>query len=170
MTLRGIFMRLGGSPAAQLAAANNSAVELGLTRYVEQVARAFDAPIALVSLLHDDTQIILASLGLPFRCLPRQDGFCRYTVDRRSLFEVCDAAANPRFAQLPSVTGDPGVRYYLGAPVVLFGSTSIGALCVVDVKPRRSASLDERAYLAAISRQVGQQLERRLGVEGDLAA
>ncbi|RYY16216.1 MAG: GAF domain-containing protein, partial [Alphaproteobacteria bacterium] len=129
-----------------------------------------DTPIALVSLLHDDAQIILASLGLPFRCLPRREGFCRYTVDRRSIFEVCDAAADPRFAELPSVTGDPGVRYYLGAPVVLFGSTSVGALCVVDVKARRSASPDERAYLAAVSRQVGQQLERRLRTEGDLAA
>lgn len=170
MILHRLFRRLGRDPAAQLAAAGNGAVELGLTRYVEQIARAFDAPIALVSLLHDDAQIILASLGLPFRCLPRQEGFCRYTVDRRSLFEVCDAADDPRFAKLPSVAGNPGVRYYLGSPVVLFGSTSIGALCVVDVKPRRSASPDERAYLSAVSRQVGQQLERRLRTEGDLAA
>lgn len=170
MILRGLLRRGERDSAARLAAAGNGAVELGLTRYVEQIARAFDTPIALVSLLHDDAQIILASLGLPFRCLPRQEGFCRYAVDRRSIFEVCDAANDPRFAELPSVTGDPGVRYYLGAPVVLFGSTSVGALCVVDVEPRRAASSDERAYLTAVSRQVGQQLERSLRTVGDLAA
>lgn len=122
MMLDRLIEAVRGRPVRR-APMSEGAAEPALVRHVERAAAAFGAPIALVTLLRDDEQSMLAAVGMPFRCMPRQEGFCRYAVERRDLFEVCDAATDPRFAHLPVVREDPGIRYYLGAP---FGPTSAG--------------------------------------------
>jgi len=144
--------------------------EPGLHRFTEQAAQAFAAPISLLTLVHDDRLWAKASTGLDMQCLPRQDGFCSYVVERADMLEVCDALADPFFRTLPPVMGDPHICYYLGAPLTLAGGMDVGALCVLDTKPREPASRDQRAYLAGLARQAATMLEHRARTKGSLAA
>lgn len=144
--------------------------EPGLHRFTEQAAQAFAAPISLLTLIHDDQLWVKASTGLDLECLPKQDGFCTYVVERADMLEVCDALDDSFFRTLPPVTGDPHVRYYIGAPLTLAGGMDVGALCVLDTKPRGPASRDQRAYLASLARQAATMLEHRARTKGSLAA
>lgn len=139
----------------------NTPAEPTFDRFVEQAARAFDAPIALMSLIHGDQQWFKAGHGLVLDCISRKSGFCGFTLDRPDLLESCDPEADPRFATLPSVVGDPFVRYYIGAPLRLSDGVDVGALCVLDVVRREPASADQRAYLMGLARQAARAMEAR---------
>jgi len=145
-------------------------VEPGLDQFTRQAASAFAVPMSFLTILHDEQLWVRASTGLDVACVPREDGFCNYAVDRDDLFEVCDAPADPFFRSLPCVTGEPYVRYYLGAPLTLTRALDVGMLCVLDTKPRPSASRDQRAYLAGLARQAAQAIERRADTKGQIAA
>lgn len=86
------------------------------------------------------------------------------------MLECCDATVDPRFATLPSVTGEPFIRYYIGTPLRLIDGIEIGALCVADIKPRPPASVDQKAYLVGLARQVSLVMEGRRGARGVRAA
>lgn len=138
-----------------------SAPEPIFERFVATAASAFDAPIALMSLIHDDQQWFKAGRGLAIECIPRDSGFCSFTLDRRDILETVEPQADPRFAHLAVVTGAPHVRYYIGAPLRCASGIDVGALCVLDTKRRAPASADQKAYLIGLARQASSALEAR---------
>lgn len=138
--------------------------------FVQQVADAFAAPIALLNLIDDRSLWIKAGKGMKPQCIAREGSFCTHAVDRCQLLEVCDARVDPMYATLPAVTGAPFMRYYIGAPLILVDGTAVGALCVIDTQPRGPASRDQRAYLTGVARQATQALERRAHIRSSIAA
>lgn len=131
-------------------------------RLVDKAAAAFDAPIALLSLIHGDEQWFKAAHGIVVECIARDDGFCRFALDQGSVLESCNPEADHRFADLPVVKGPPYVRYYIGAPLQRLSGIDVGALCVLDTVSRQPASTDQKAYLAGLARQASMALEVRL--------
>lgn len=99
-------------------------------------ARLCGAPVALVSLIERERQRFLAREGLEDRETPRSVSFCVHAMRGGRLMEVRDATADPRFADNPLVTGDPGLRFYAGQPLVSDEGAPLGALCVIDFQPR----------------------------------
>jgi hypothetical protein len=41
-----------------------------------------------------------------------------------------------RFAQNPLVLGEPRIRFYAGAPIILKDGSAVGSLCAIDTRPR----------------------------------
>ncbi|AIT05417.1 MULTISPECIES: GAF domain-containing protein [Sphingomonas] len=143
-----------------------ASAEPAFDRFVGAAAAAFHAPIAALSLIHDDVQAIKAARGIALHCMPRQAGFCSFALDRDGVLECCAALDDPRFAKLPGVVGEPHIRYYIGAPLRLLSGVDVGALCVVDTVERPPASTDQKAYLLGLARQASQALEARLDILG----
>lgn len=139
-------------------------------RLVNAAATAFDAPIALLSLIHGQEQWFKAAHGLTIDCITRDDGFCGFALDQDEVLESCAPMDDPRFADLPVVTGDPHIRYYIGAPLRRLNGIDVGALCVLDITERPPASPDQKAYLAGLARQASIALETRLDYLGKGAA
>ena len=135
--------------------------EPSFDRFVNEAASAFNAPIALLSLIHNEDQWFKATHGLALSCIPRDSGFCGHAIDHGGALECCDPQSDTRFAHLAVVTGDPFVRYYIGAPLRLLNGIDVGALCVVDTVTRSPASADQRAYLLGLARQAAMVLEGR---------
>jgi serine phosphatase RsbU (regulator of sigma subunit) len=118
-------------------------------------------PIALVSLVDENRQWFKSRYGLTTEQTPRDAAFCAHAIlEPDSLLVIEDATLDPRFADNPLVTGEPGIRFYAGAPLVTSDGHAVGTLCVVDRVPRR---LDDgqRQTLAALARQVVAQMELR---------
>ena len=62
-----------------------------------------------------------------------------------------------RFSDNPLVTGDPGIRFYAGAPLVDAEGFALGALCVIDRRPR-APSPTQMAQLRDIAARVSAAL------------
>ena len=84
--------------------------------------------------------------------------------------EPCPGPADGTcFREHPWADLVPGVRFYGAAPLVTPAGLVVGALCVLDVKPR-TLSPEEREALRMLARQVVDQLEHRRHLkERDLA-
>jgi GAF domain-containing protein len=105
-------------------------------KIVDFAASEFDVPIALISLIDRERQWFKASIGLDVCETGRDISFCGHAILARDIMVVPDALEDPRFADNPLVTGEPGIRFYAGAPLVLPSGAALGTLCLIDRRPR----------------------------------
>jgi len=138
----------------------DSAAEQRFDDLARIAAQICGTPVALISFVGKDRQWIKASVGTDLVETPRDIAFCGHTIEQNDIFEVRDAADDPAFATNPLVTGDTAVRFYAGAPLTAADGVKLGTVCVLDHKPR-ALSDDQRAALAALSRQVMELLTTR---------
>ncbi len=124
------------------------------------VADLLGVPIALISLVDERRQWFKSRVGLPVRETPREVAFCAHTICQGELFVVEDAVQDPRFAENPLVRGEPRIRFYAGAPLVLPGGEAIGSLCAIDHAPRRLTEVQQR-LLGVLAHKVVTELELR---------
>jgi PAS domain S-box-containing protein len=131
----------------------------GITRFA---AELFDTPISLVSLLIGETQHFLARQGTDETENPRSTSFCSHAMVHGGVMEVRDATLDPRFLDNPLVTGEPGIRYYAGQPLLTKEGLPLGALCVVGTEPRpEGMSPLQRHGLEVLGQAVMRRLEAR---------
>jgi len=127
---------------------------------VALASRICEVPVSLVSLVDAERQWFKARIGLDVTETSRDLSFCAYAILGRDLLVVPDVRSDPRFADNPATRGDPGVRFYAGAPLVTTDGYALGTLCVVDARPRR-LKLEQLQALRALARQVTAQFELR---------
>lgn len=122
-----------------------------LDRITALAARVFDVPISLLSLVDELRQWSRSSYGLE-DCgdTPREVAFCSQTILQPNLLVARDAQADPRFRDSPMVAGDPGIRFFAGAPLFTASGRAVGSLCVIDRVPRET-SADERVTLQQLA-------------------
>lgn len=130
-----------------------------LQAIVTFAAKLCDAPIALVSLVEHERQRFLAREGLAATESPRSTSFCAHAMLMEDTMEVADATLDPRFAHNPLVTGEPNIRFYAGQPLLTEKGMALGALCIIDTKPR-PAGLNQlqREGLAVLAQSVMRRL------------
>jgi two-component system, NtrC family, sensor kinase len=120
-------------------------------------------PISLVSMVDAHRQWFKSEHGLGVRQTDRAESFCAHTLETANTLIVEDALLDERFAENPLVVGDPGIRFYAGAPVVDPSGHVLGTVCVIDTKPR-VLSMEQVAALEALARQVMALMELRLKI------
>ncbi len=121
-------------------------------------AHLFDVPISLVSLVDKDRQWFKSKYGLDSCETDRSISFCGHTILQSNIFYIPDTLEDERFADNPLVTGEPGVRMYAGSPLTTASGFPIGALCIVDTKPRELTD-SQLEMLRDLSKLVQLQLE-----------
>lgn len=118
-------------------------------------------PIALVSLITEDRQWFKARVGLDQMETPRDQAFCAHAIrNPLAIMEVQDASTDPRFMHNPLVVGEPGIRFYAGAPLLTPSGAALGTVCVIDRVPRQLTPSMAQG-LQALARQVGELLALR---------
>lgn len=111
-------------------------VENRFERVTRLVQNMLNVPIVVFNLIGEDRQWAKSIQGLNDVEVPREDSFCSHTIQGDRVLIVTDARTDPRFAKNPSVMSDPNIVFYAGCPVHSPEGQRIGALCVVDRKPR----------------------------------
>ena len=115
-------------------------------------------PIALVSLVDADRQWFKARIGLEPQETTRDVALCGHAILEDHMMEVRDTTSDPRFAENALVTGDPGIRFYAGVPLITSDHVALGTLCVIDREPRELNDA-QREALQALARQVVAMIE-----------
>jgi len=128
---------------------------------------AFRVPIALVSLVDADRQWFKSRCGLDAAETGRDVSFCGHTILGKEVMVVEDALQDPRFADNPLVLGDPFIRFYAGAPLVLRDGTRPGTFCLID-RQRRTLDAWERSHLQDLARVASMELEGLMATTGFL--
>ena len=135
-----------------------------LDQFTQRVARIFDVPICLTSIVTRDRQFWHAHCGLPDdlaaqRGTPRQDSFCTHAVAANSALVVIDTRENPFFASNVLVR-ERGLRFYAGVPLSYRRGEPLGTLCLLDFAPRPFTVFDLE-LLSILARRVVSELEWR---------
>lgn len=138
--------------------------EDALGEFTEWVARVFELPVCLVSIVTDEEQVWTAQCGLPPELATRargarEESFCTHAVTSRSALIVQDAASNPFFRDNVFVT-QWGVRFYAGIPLLTRKGQPVGTLCVMDFEARRFTYFDLE-LLGLLARRVMHELDWR---------
>lgn len=117
----------------------------------------YDVPIALVSIVDVDRQWFKSAQGLDASETSRDISFCGHAIHHDEVLYVPDAYDDLRFVTNPLVTGDPFIRFYAGAPLILGSELRVGTLCIIDRKPRQF-DYEEFDYLCDLARSVEREL------------
>jgi diguanylate cyclase (GGDEF)-like protein len=136
-----------------------------ITRLAQTLLRM---PIITVAFIDAHRQWFKSRQGMKASETPRETAFCNEAIQQEGAFIVEDALADPRFAENPSVTGEPHIRFYGSVPLRTREGHNIGTLCAIDTKPRSLAAA-EIAILSDLARIVMDELElRRLATTDSL--
>lgn len=111
--------------------------EAAFDRIVKLARRVLRVPMTAVSFVDRDRQWLKASIGFTSCEASREVSFCAHAILQDEVFVVPDAAADPRFRDNPLVTDGILIRFYAGAPLRAPDGQVLGALCVIDQRPRR---------------------------------
>ncbi|WP_028632252.1 sensor domain-containing diguanylate cyclase [Pseudomonas parafulva] len=122
-----------------------------LKALVDLARRYFSVPTCVVSIVGECQQWFAARAGLDAQTMPRDISFCAHTILQAQPMEVLDATADIRFARNPLVTGEPGVRYYCGAPLMVGQRIAIGSFCIIDTTTRPPLDDAQKAMLVAFA-------------------
>lgn len=128
--------------------------------FVLLATRLCGTKMASISLMAQDRQWFKARIGPGPKQTPRDISLCGHAITQQGIFVVEDTHLDERFADNPLITAWRGVRFYAAAPLITPEGYAIGALCVLDVKPRKMTAAQGEA-LAALGRHVMSQLELR---------
>jgi len=133
--------------------------EESFDRVTRLASRVFDVPVAMVSLSDEKRQWFKSCVGLDIPEAPRDVAFCAHAILQSKVYVVADALEHPTFKDNPLVTGEPGFRFYAGAPLTVDGH-NLGTLCLLDYKAR---TFDERSrgMLHEFGQIICDQLETR---------
>lgn len=139
----------------------DSAPEPAFDDLVALAAHICGTPIAAVSFLDADRQWFRGEQGLEVRQVELESTFCAYAATGvADVFVVGDATADRRFREDRQVVGEPGIRFYAGAPMRTSAGVTLGTVCVIDRAPRELTEAQQLA-LAALARQAVALLEAR---------
>jgi signal transduction histidine kinase/CheY-like chemotaxis protein len=131
-------------------------------------SRICETPIALVSLVDDHRQWFKANVGLEgVSETGREVAFCAVAIQGDGVMEVPNALDDARFAGNPLVTGDPNIRFYAGAPIVMPKGERLGTLCVID-RTARQLSTSQRDSLRDLASIVADVLLLREQAQHEL--
>ncbi len=128
------------------------------------VARTFDAPIALVSLVEKDKVIFKGNSGMEeTKEAPRGISLCSLAVLDTEPTVFNNTLKEPCLLANPLVAGEFGLRFYAGAPITTPEGFHIGTVCVVDKKPR-SFTEEDKNLLKQFAENAMALLEQRTSI------
>jgi len=117
-----------------------------ITRMAREILQV---PMAVLEFVDEGRVWVKSSQGLAESESPRMDSFADAAIRGTGALLVTDARYDERFRSHPRVSGNGGVRFYAGHPVIVKGE-KVGVLGVMGSHPRR-LSLGQAQVLADLA-------------------
>jgi hypothetical protein len=127
---------------------------------VRELAKIFDVPVSLVSVVDRDKDFWAARLRAGAEAEhSREDSFCSQLESMKDVIVVEDVTKDPKFAE-NSFLQERGVKFLASTPLHAPEGHSVGSLCVMDTKPH-TVSEREKLLLAKVAQEFMRVLTRR---------
>ena len=123
-------------------------------------ARLCAAPAAAITLVDRHRQWFKSRINMPVSETPRAISACAHTLLGDGPLVCEDAFQDARFHGNPLVAADRN-RFYAGVPLRLASGERLGALCVLDHRPRRLEP-EQLEMLELLGRHVSRLLDERI--------
>ena len=114
------------------------------------VARLFNVPVSLLSLVQEQEVQFIGNVGLPgIAAVPRSDSLCSVAILQDGLTLYEDLLRRPCHLTTQAAARDLNLQFYAGCALRTHDGYPIGALCVMDRQPRQF-SMAEQALLDSL--------------------
>lgn len=126
------------------------------------VCDRFDVPFGLVSFIHGDLAVFRSEVGLGESSLPRDVSVSNILVGMGpgAHLIIEDAQAHPVLRDHPMVVGKPFLRFFAGVTVSNGKGEPVGAVGIMDSKPRPALTPAELAALHRVAGIAGSMLDQ----------
>jgi signal transduction histidine kinase len=123
-------------------------------------ARITHMPIALISLVDEDTVWFKSTIGINLDKSTRELSFCSHAISGpEQQFVVNDLTTDPRFHDHPYVINPKSpLQFYAGVALLDADGHALGTLCVLDRKPN-SITDEQLDILKTLAKQVVKLIE-----------
>ncbi|GGK84436.1 hypothetical protein GCM10007382_00530 [Salinibacterium xinjiangense] len=109
---------------------------------VEMARNLFGTDTAALSFIDTDRVWIKSFAGINPGQLSRSEGVCSLTIQRSELLVIEDLSVDPRFRDRSWVRRIGSPRFYAGYWIESVDGQRVGALCLLDSKPRKFSERD----------------------------
>lgn len=122
----------------------------------------FDTPHAMVGVIAGEQMLFRANVGLDLTELPRGLTVTNLMVAMGpgAVLVVEDGLTDERVRNHPMVTGKPGLRFFAGVTIADAAGKAVGAIGVMDVRPRPRPSDAEIENLRVLGRMAGEMVDQ----------
>jgi PAS domain S-box-containing protein len=138
-----------------------AASEQVFSTVAELAVMSFSAGIAIVSLTEGDDQVTKCAVGVDRIEDIRPSRLPDLALSGEAAMVIADASADARFTDDPWVAGDLGARFVAVAPLLTPAGERLGALSILDRRPRNEFSATQRAQLETMAQLLGDALAMR---------
>ena len=142
--------------------------ERSFDEIVELASELCGKAVSVINFIDNDRQWFKAEVGLGVRSTPLDTSLCGHVILQDDFVEIPDTLADPRMADNPLCTEEPGFRFYAGAVLKGANGMPLGTLCVLDHRPG-TLNNTQRRVLMVLARQVMRELDLRLSLERETA-
>jgi hypothetical protein len=122
-----------------------------------ELARAFDVPISLVSVIATDREFWRSSPGSTAPMPPAESSLNEAIFASDSLLVVEDVGKDQRYSDHPLLV-KRGVRFFASTPLRVRSGHLVGNLCILDTQPRPFSQSD-RELLESLATQLMEAVE-----------
>jgi EAL domain-containing protein (putative c-di-GMP-specific phosphodiesterase class I) len=140
----------------------DTAAEESFDHITQLASLICDTPVSLINFIDEDRQWSKAGTGIDTALteLPREIAFCNQTIMHDDLYEIPDTTKDLIFMNNPLVKTSYKVRFYAGVPLINPEGFRLGALCVLDMKPK-TLTEDQKKSLSSLGKLAGEILETK---------
>jgi len=131
---------------------------------VKLATEIFEVPMALISFVDSENVFHKANVGMEnIHHCSRGISLCALSILNKDVTVFEDAENEDSLSSNPLVTGDFGLKFYAGAPLITPDGYTIGTICILDNKTRSFESEDEKV-LKGLSQVVMGALDLRMNL------
>lgn len=138
----------------------DTAPETEFENIIDLVKASLNAEMAAISLIDSDRQWFKAIRGLEVSETSRSVAFCDHTIRKSDVLAVENTLEDDRFSENPLTIEAPGLRCYLGAPLIMSNGHRIGSMCILGTEPRTFTDA-EKGMMRSFAALVVSQIELR---------
>jgi len=145
-----------------LAERNSLGLETPFDHLTALLCGQFGVPFGLVSFVIGDVVVFRSELGPGESAVPRDLNVCNILIDMGSggRLVVEDATLHPVLKNHPMVVGEPHLRFFAGTTVSNSKGEPVGAVGIMDSKPRPALAASELAALDQVAAIAGSMFDQ----------